>query len=266
MNRRFSPETDLLQAVDLGFCVNGRRLLQSVSLTLPRGKMSVLIGPNGAGKSTLMRLLSGYLSPEQGQIHFDGQAMGDFSAAELAKRRAVMRQHSRLNFPFRVEEVIRMGAYHRRPSEIEAYWDAVIEATECRALQPLAYSTLSGGEQQRVQLARALLQLWDTRLDDKLLLLDEPTSAFDLHHQQHCLRLLKQLCEEKGLTVCIILHDLNLAALYADQLILLAEQQIRAAGAPYVVLTQPILTRWYQAELEIVPHTQNGLPQIQLKL
>ncbi|MDO9735451.1 hemin ABC transporter ATP-binding subunit, partial [Glaesserella parasuis] len=94
-----------------------------------------------------------------------------------------------------------------------------------------AYRQLSGGEQQRTQLARALLQLWSEDMRGKLLFLDEPTSAFDLYHQQHCLRLLKNLCQKKGLTVCCILHDLNLAALYGDQLILLAEQHIQACGS-----------------------------------
>lgn len=264
---RFSRQTDrLLWANDVSFSINGRVLLSNISLALEKGSLNILIGPNGAGKSTLMRLLSGYLSSNSGEIYWNNTPLTSFSATELAKQRAVMRQHSQLNFPFTVEEVIRMGGYHRRPVEIERYLAEVIDATECTTLQHLAYAQLSGGEQQRVQLARALLQLWDEQLEGKLLFLDEPTSAFDLHHQQHCLRLLKRLCDEKGLTVCTILHDLNLAALYGDQLILLAEQQIQANGSPSEVLTQTILQRWYQAELDIIPHTESGVPQIQLKL
>lgn len=254
----------LLSTTNLTFELNGRILLQNISLNLPQGKMTVLIGPNGAGKSTLMRLLSGYLQPTQGDIYLQEKRISIFSATELAKKRAVMRQHSQLNFPFTVEDVIRMGGYHRRQSEVEQFLPTVIAASECTELKHKAYRQLSGGEQQRVQLARALLQLWDQDMRTKLLFLDEPTSAFDLYHQQQCLRLLKKLCQEKGLTVCCILHDLNLAALYADQLLLLAENRLQAQGSPVQLINKKSIEQWYHAEVEIVPHKKSAMPQIQL--
>lgn len=259
-----SPNSPLLVAENLAFSLGGQTILQEISLDLPLGTMSVLIGPNGAGKSTLMRLLSGYLKPQQGNLFLNAKALNHFSPTELAQCRAVMRQHSRLNFPFTVEEVIRMGGYHRRSTEVAHYLDKVIVATECSGLRHKAYHQLSGGEQQRVQLARALLQLWDESLEGKILFLDEPTSAFDLHHQQLCLRLLKQLCVEKGLTVCIILHDLNLASLYGDQLLLLAESRLQAQGTPTELLTKTNIERWYHADIEVVPHKNSPIPQIQL--
>lgn len=262
---KISLQTEcLLNAERLHFSLDGRTLLQEVSLGLEQGSMTVLIGPNGAGKSTLMRLLSGYLAPTQGQVRLHGKPLAEMSPAELAHYRAVMRQHSQLNFPFTVEEVIRMGGYHRRPSEVEQHLQAVISATECATLRNKAYRQLSGGEQQRVQLARALLQLWGDDLHGKILFLDEPTSALDLHHQQLCLRLLKQLCCQNGLTVCCILHDLNLAALYADQLLLLAESRLQASGTPTEILCKPLIERWYQADIAVVSHKNATIPQIQL--
>lgn len=267
MNCKISAPNDRLLTVSrLHFRLGERWLLNDISLTLPQGKMTVLIGPNGAGKSTLLRLLSGYLPPNQGEIRLHDKPLGDFSAAELAKIRAVMRQHSQLNFPFTVEEVIRMGGYHRRPAEVEQHLQAVISETECANLQHKAYRQLSGGEQQRCQLARALLQLWDDDLHGKLLFLDEPTSAFDLYHQQHCLRLMRQLCDERGLTVCTVLHDLNLASLYGDQLILLADYRLQTAGSPQEVLTEATIQQWYKADIAVIPHTQLALPQVQLRL
>lgn len=250
----------LLRAENLTF----NPVLKDISLSLPQGTMTVLIGPNGAGKSTLMRLLSGYLTPTSGQIFLENRPLAKLSAAELAQSRAVMRQHSQLNFPFTVEEVIRMGGYHRRQSEVEQDLPTVIQLTECEVLRHKSYRQLSGGEQQRTQLARALLQLWQDDMRGKLLFLDEPTSAFDLYHQQHCLRLIRKLCDERGLTVCCVLHDLNLAALYADQLLLLADGQIQASGTPEQIICKPLIERWYHAEIEVISHKNSAIPQIQL--
>ncbi|MDG6345250.1 heme ABC transporter ATP-binding protein [Glaesserella parasuis] len=256
----------LLIADRLTLTLNQRLLLDNISLVLPQGKMTVLIGPNGVGKSTLLRLLSGYLSAKSGEVRLHNKGIDQFSLAELAQHRAVMRQHSLLNFPFSVEEVIRMGGYHRSQTEVDQHLEEVIMVTECTALRNKAYRQLSGGEQQRTQLARALLQLWSEDMRGKLLFLDEPTSTFDLYHQQHCLRLLKQLCQKKGLTVCCILHDLNLASLYGDQLILLAEQHIQACGSAAEVIQKEIIQKWYKAEVAVFPHFATQAPQIQLSL
>lgn len=261
-HRLHAPAQPLLQAENLGLEIDGKPLLRQVNLALPTGKITMLIGPNGAGKSTLMRLLSGYLAPSQGHCELHGKRLSAYSPMVLAQVRAVMRQHSQLNFPFSVMDVIKMGGYHRRKQAVENFLPEVIAQTDCQPLLAKAYRQLSGGEQQRVQLARALLQIWQTEMTGKLLFLDEPTSAFDLHHQQQCLRLMRQLCDEKGLTVCCILHDLNLASLYGDQIILLANQQIQAQGSPKTILTEPLIKRWYQADIAIHPHHQTHCPQV----
>ncbi|QLB21150.1 heme ABC transporter ATP-binding protein [Vespertiliibacter pulmonis] len=255
----------LLHSHQLHFQRQGKTLLNDISLTLPQGKITMLIGPNGAGKSTLLRILSGYLKQTGGECHFHGKPITHYEAKELAKQRAVMRQHSQLNFPFSVEEVIRMGGYHRRSQEIEKYLPEVIALTDCEPLKDKTYRQLSGGEQQRVQLARSLLQLWGEDMNGKLLFLDEPTSAFDLRHQQQCLRLIHQLCEQRGLTVCCVLHDLNLASLYGDHIVLLADQQLQAQGRAKDILTKEIICRWYNADIEIQSHALTQTPQIIFK-
>lgn len=254
--------TPLLHTDALHFQLQSRTLLENIELALPQGKITMLIGPNGAGKSTLLRLLSGYLTPTSGECYFHGKAISHYPPRELATQRAVMRQHSQLNFPFSVEEVIRMGGYHRRLQAINADLPEVIALTDCESLMNKTYRQLSGGEQQRVQLARSLLQLWDKDMQGKLLFLDEPTSALDLHHQQQCLRLMKQLCEQRGLTVCCVLHDLNLASLYGDHFVLLAEQRLQAQGQAQEILTKTLLQRWYHADIEIHPHPLTHTPQV----
>ncbi|MCK3655634.1 heme ABC transporter ATP-binding protein [Pasteurellaceae bacterium Macca] len=255
----------LLVAENLTFSAGSKPILQDISLSLKCGELTVLIGPNGAGKSTLMRMLSGYLAPTSGRIYFKNQPLARFAVNELAEQRAVMRQHSQLNFAFSVADVIRMGGYHRRQADVEKWLPAVIHATGCEPLLNKPYMRLSGGEQQRCQLARALIQLWDENMNGKVLFLDEPTSAFDLYYQQHCLRLMQNLCQEKGLSVCCILHDLNLASLYSDQTILLAEHRLQAQGTPQQVLTKAHIQQWYHADIEMVSHHTESRPQLQFQ-
>ena len=260
--KHFLGSDRLLVVEKLSFQLQQQPILQNISFHVPQGQLTVLIGPNGAGKSTLMRILSGYVKA-QGRCEFNQKALSEYSPVELAQQRAVMRQHSQLNFPFSVEEVIRMGGYHRRKQDVEQWLDTVIELTDCQSLRHKAYRQLSGGEQQRTQLARALLQLWSATMHGKLLFLDEPTSAFDLYHQQQCLRLMKRLCAEKGLSVFCILHDLNLASLYGDYILLLAEKQIQAKGNPHHVLTESLIRQWYKAEIKTLPHYATQTPQFQ---
>ncbi|MFD0966662.1 heme ABC transporter ATP-binding protein [Seminibacterium arietis] len=245
--------------------LSGKTLLNNINFALPKGKITALIGPNGAGKSSLIKVLSGYLKPQKGQCVFHAKPLLDFSTLELAKWRAVMRQNNQINFAFSVEEVIRMGAYHRCKKEIAIHLEEVIKLTDCESLRRKFYHQLSGGEQQRTQLARVLLQLWSENMSGKILFLDEPTSALDLYHQQHCLRLLTALCREKNLTVCTVLHDLNLVSLYADQLILLAQNKVQVKGNANEVITENNIHQWYNAEIITLPHLMTKTPQLLFK-
>lgn len=243
----------------------GCLLIDTVSLAPQPGKITVIIGPNGAGKSTLLRLLTGYLQPQQGECLLERRPLHAWSNDTLARRRAVMRQHSQLTFPFSVEEVIRMGRFPYQGAMDHTAWQTILDQTACSELLARDYRLLSGGEQQRVQLARVLMQLWQPEPTARWLFLDEPTSALDLYHQQQTLRLLKRLTQNGPLAVCCVLHDLNLAALYADEIVLLCQGRIVAQGAPAEILTEELLTRWYQADLGICPHPERALPQVYLR-
>jgi len=254
-----------LQAENLRLSVGNRCLIDDVSLQLHSGEVVALIGPNGAGKSTLMRLLTGYLQPDQGRCQLAGKSLADWAPQELARTRAVMLQSSELAFNFSVRQVIMLGRAPHGNAHHALAMQQVMEQTDCLSLADRDYRELSGGEQQRVQLARVLVQLWQPKPLPRWLFLDEPTSALDLFHQQHTLRLLRQLTRQSPLAVCCVLHDLNLAALYADRIMLLHEGKVVATGTPSEVLTAEILGHWYQADLGVNLHPESAVPQVFLR-
>ena len=254
-----------LKGENLCWRVGSRLLIDDVSLTLRAGEMVSLIGPNGAGKSTLLRLLTGFLTPETGVCLLEGKPLASWPRERLAQTRAVMRQQSHIEFPLPVREVVAMGRAPWPEQTSKPVIDEVMALTGCDVLANRDYRYLSGGEKQRVQLARALAQLWHQDGPRGWLFLDEPTSALDLYHQQHALRLLHQLTRKGQLTVCCVLHDLNLAALWSDSLLLLHKGRLVAGGTPAEVMTEAILTRWYQADLNVHHHSQDAVPQIALR-
>lgn len=255
----------LLEAHNLSYKISEKTLIDDISLSIEQGELVVIIGPNGAGKSSLLKLLTGYHTPTQGTCLIEGRNILDWQHNELARKRAVMKQHSHLQFAFTVEDVVAMG---RTPYGSEHKLIAIDEAlsqTSCQSLRQRDYRQLSGGEQQRVQLARVLAQLWHPTAQPACLFLDEPTSALDLYHQQHSLRLLHQLTRQRPFGVCCVLHDLNLTALYADKVLLIHNGQLVAQGTPTDVLTTENLTRWYQADLGVIPHPENNTPHVYLR-
>ncbi|WP_407079527.1 heme ABC transporter ATP-binding protein [Candidatus Williamhamiltonella defendens] len=255
----------LLNAQNLHYRLGNRFLIQTLSIQIQPGEIVAIIGPNGAGKSTLMKLLSGYLSPTLGRCDLLGQPLSQWPRHLLAKTRAMMCQSSHLLFSFSVKEVVAMGRAPHGAHQLDHIVQMVMEQTGCAALSQRDYRKLSGGEQQRVQIARALAQLWHHEPTPCFLLLDEPTSSFDLYYQQHSLRLLRQLTRHQPLGVCCVLHDLNLAALYADRILLLHEGRAVAEGTASEVLTEKILTRWYHADVSVQAHPDSAIPQVFLQ-
>jgi iron complex transport system ATP-binding protein len=206
------------------------------------GEVFVILGANGAGKSTLLRLLAGEMRPNAGRVFLAGRPVTDWPAGELARVRAVLPQASALRFPLRVHEVVRLGrsphaGLASRAADAEAL-SAAMEHAGVRALADRAYQTLSGGEQQRVQLARVLAQLHGRRAREAALLLDEPTAALDLPHQ-HAVPEAAQRRARAGGAVVVVLHDLTLAARYANDVLLLREGCALAHGPPESVLDEP---------------------------
>lgn len=231
-----------LQCVNARVQMGSRTLLEGLNATLPPGRFTAILGPNGAGKSTLLSLLSAQRKPDAGQVLLDGQPLSSLPAPTLALRRAVMPQESAVAFDFTAREVAELGRYphrkHPAPNEA-AIVDEALAATGVLALAERSFNTLSGGEKARVHLARALAQVWSPRPDGaaRWLLLDEPTAALDLAHQHHALRFLREWAHRHGCGVVAVLHDLNLALRYADDVLLLSPGEAPCHGGAQAVLT-----------------------------
>ena len=256
---------ETLQAKGLRFTHNARTLIEHLDLTLAAGEMVALIGPNGAGKSTLLRMLTGFLKPDRGECWLGNRQLADWPRNELARRRAVMRQQNSMTFSQSAESVVAMGRAPWPGKQSAEIVQQVMRLTGCNTLATRDYRQLSGGEQQRVQLARVLAQLWQDDAPRGWLFLDEPTSALDLFWQQQTLRLLHKLTRSGDFSVCTVLHDLNLASLWADRILLLHQGKLVAQGTPQQVMTEATLTRWYQAELHVTPDSESKCPYIQLR-
>lgn len=257
---------EILQARGLCLAHCGKTVIDNLDVTLSGGELVALIGPNGAGKSTLLRMLTGFLSPDRGECWLGDRRLTAWPREQLARRRAVMRQQNNLTFAQSAQSVVAMGRAPWPEAQTSQIVAEVMRLTGCEGLAQRDYRQLSGGEQQRVQLARVLAQLWHEGRPRGWLFLDEPTSALDLFWQQQTLRLLRQMTRAGDLTVCTVLHDLNQASLWADRILLLHAGRLVAQGSPQTVMTEATLTRWYQADLQVVAHTGSGQPHIHLRI
>ncbi len=235
------------------------RLLDRVSLSLEPGEVMALVGPNGAGKSTLIRAISGEQPLSSGQIIFHGQAMQDWPLSSLAVHAAFMPQQSVLAFPFTAREVVALGRIPHSSGYLvdTQVVDEVLDRLDVRHLADRIYPRLSGGERQRVQLARVLAQIWNPAKKTRLLVLDEPTSNFDLAHQQLVINLLRDVASQ-GISVLVVMHDLNLALSCADRIALLCCGQLQAVGQPESVLTEANIRQGFGVNARFVEDGSTG--------
>jgi iron complex transport system ATP-binding protein len=244
----------MLEARKLSIVRGGRTLLDRVSLALGTAAVTAAVGPNGAGKSTLVKALAGELRPACGEVLLDGLPLARYGAAGLAARRAVLSQASGLAFPFTVLEVVRL-AFSSGVQGPRALRDAAAAAALAEVglngFAPRLYQQLSGGEQQRVQLARVLCQVSaGASGSSRFLLLDEPTSSLDIAHQLGLAQLLKRRAPQ-GLGVLVVLHDLNLASFVADRLVMMRDGRIVADGPPAEVVTAETIEAVYGLPLKL---------------
>lgn len=240
----------------------GAPLLQGLSLALEAGQVLGLAGPNGAGKSSLLKLIAGDIPLTSGKLLFDGRVREDWPREELARRLAYLPQLSLLNFPYTVEEVIRLGRMPHVTGQTrdgEILQQAMI-ATDTTDLRQRLYTQLSGGERQRVQLARVFSQIWDTE-EGGLLMLDEPTTALDLSHQQLILESVRSLAA-KGCAVVLAIHDLNLIAGLADNVAILQSGSIAACGAPSEIFTEQLFREVFAIDVVIQQHPNRPQPLV----
>lgn len=237
----------------------GRAVLRAVSLAVRAGELLAVVGPNGAGKSTVLAVLAGDLSPASGEVLVHGRAVGAWSPAELAMRRSVLPQQAQVAFPFRAVDVVRMGRAPWRGTAAEADDDEAVAAAlatvdgDALAWRPV--TALSGGEQARIALARVVAQRAD------LVLLDEPTAALDLRHAETTMTHARRL-SRGGAAVVAVLHELNLAAAYADRIALVADGRLAAVGPPAEVLVPGLLAEVYGHPVDVITHPATGAPLV----
>lgn len=233
----------MLNVNNITVCLNGKHLLNQINFEVNQGDFMVLLGGNGAGKSTLLKTIARSLPYRKGEILFQGENLAYWSQVKLSQQRAVLSQNTFLVFPMNVIDVVLLGRYPYTQGGKPKIKDVTI-AYELLDLMGVAkyadedITCLSGGEQQRVHIARVLAQVWESTLDHpKLLLLDEPTSNLDIAYQHILLELLQDRVQQQGLTVLAVLHDMNLAARYATQIALLKQGELLRVGTPVEVLT-----------------------------
>ena len=252
----------ILQADKIGFSYNGTWVLRDVTFEIQAGDFVGLIGPNGSGKTTLLKLIDDILKPLEGTIRIHGTPVRQMKREALAKIVSVVPQESPMIFPFMVQEVVLMGrAPHLGKWRFEGEKDFAImrramEMTDTLALAGRNMNRLSGGERQRVLIARALAQ------EPQLMLLDEPTAFLDIRHQVEFFNLIKTLNRNQSLTVMAVTHDINLASLYCDRIILLKEGRIRVSGRPAEVITEGHIQAVYDTPVTVDQHPVTGLPRV----
>jgi iron complex transport system ATP-binding protein len=254
----------VLEARDLTISYNDRVAVSNLTLTLATGEITALVGPNGAGKSTLLRSLNGQVSRTSGAVLLDGQPIEKYSRRTIGRRVAVVAQEAELRFPVTVLEFVLGGRFAWGPNSGWG-WETerdlrvaaeVLAETELSELSGRLMNELSGGERQRAVLARALAT------EASFLLLDEPTANLDLSHQATLLALVRNRCDTRQTSALVVTHDLNLAAHFADSIVLMKDSQAVRSGKPHEVLTPELLSRVFNIEVLVDAHPITGAPRV----
>ena len=241
----------------ISFSIGSKYIVKDLEFSFKAGNLVSIIGPNAAGKTTLLKLMSGELRPSGGEIFLNDLAFSELSLKQRANKRAVMTQSSSVVFDFLVEEILEMGWVQGSSDDFVKACSDVVNSCGLDELMGRKFNTLSGGEQQRVQFARAMLQVGglSKTAEDRFLLLDEPTSSMDVAYELNLLNLAKEV-RKTGVGVIVVLHDLNLAARFSDQIILMNSGLIVASGQPEEVLSDRILSDVYSTQLRVERHEQ----------
>lgn len=254
----------ILTAGGLCFAHGERKVIDNLSMHLTAGCLHVIVGPNGSGKSTLLDLMAGYRTPDTGAIQLDGQPISVFSPAERARHLAYMPQNEHAGFAYTVRETVMMGRHPHIPRfsppspEDRAKVDDALRAVDMTALADRPATDLSGGERQRTALARTLAQ------DAPLMLLDEPTASMDPRHALETMHLLRNLCQNGG-SVLAVLHDLNLAAAFADGVTVLHRGRVATSGSVETALVPEIISEVFGVEAFVDDDPFTGRPRIALR-
>lgn len=247
----------------LTFHVRDKVILKDVNLTIQPGAFTAIVGPNGAGKSSLLKAMAHEQTHYRGEIIINGKKVKSYTPKALSKVRAFLPQHTTMQFAFTTEQIVMLGRHASEHTQKEnlIIVDEVLERTSLQQLRNRNYLTLSGGEKQRVQLARVLAQVWDETLYPRYILLDEPTSSMDIAQQQNIFSLAKAVCD-RNIGVMAIVHDLNMAAQFADQLYFLKDGKIIAHGEAEKVFTKSNIEETFCCRVNVYRDPCNNCPYI----
>lgn len=250
-------------SLSLGAGRHVKPILKNISFDLPVGQVLGVLGPNGAGKTSLLNSLTGECQTQQGQVRLDGQAITELSAQALASMRVVLPQQHAMSFNMPVSAIVAMGAYpfaQFSQTKVDKWVIQALSEVELLALQHRGYLDLSGGEQQRVQFARLLVQAWAIiQISGHVyIFLDEPTASLDPKHQVLLMQIVQSLAQAKQAAVFIVMHDLNLAARWCDQVLLLNQGQVVVCDDPRHALTSARLEAVYGLPMTVMPHPHHA--------
>ena len=246
------------------YSVGVKNILNNISIQFLPGTCNLIIGPNGSGKSTLIKLLSGELDNYDGRVMYNGADIKTYSKLRLAASRAVLSQQTELSFPMTVEEVVMLGRnphFEFNPSkkDLEIVKE-VINLLDLNSFILRNYQTLSGGEKQRVHYARVLAQIWESpNGEQRYLFLDEPLNNLDIYYQEHFLKMAVSLLNETT-TLIGVVHDINIALRYANQLSFLKEGAIIKNGAPAKIVDAILIKEVFNVNTQVIVHPSSGIP------
>lgn len=249
-----------MQAENISVEIGRIRLLHGVSFQARPGQITAIVGPNGSGKSTLLKAVTGE-HRYKGRVVLNGRDISDLPGWELAARRGVLQQAATVAFPFTVREIVQLGHSAGRAATDPTVPDRALQLVDLEGYGPRSYQVLSGGEQQRAQLARVLAQVWsDTPADPpNWLFLDEPVSSLDIGHQYIVMDLMRRFADQGG-GVVTVLHDLNLTAMYADHVVMMQSGRVLTAGSARDTLTTQVLTQAYGCPITVNAPAPAGMP------
>ncbi|MBX2965823.1 MAG: heme ABC transporter ATP-binding protein [Cyclobacteriaceae bacterium] len=253
----------MISARNISLSIHGRKLLNKVSLDVQPGMFTAIAGPNGAGKTSLLKILSKETTQHTGEVLVNDMPVSKYSVADLSTIRAVLPQASRVQFPFSVRQIVKMGRQHHK--SLKKHNDTIVgevsELTGISGWMDRNYLSLSGGEQQRVQLARVLSQVWEEKDFPRYVLLDEPTSSLDIAQQQLIFSLVKHACA-RNIGVLAIVHDLNQTVQFADKLYFLKSGSVVAHGDSKSVFTKNIIEETFCCRVNVYHDPCTDCPYI----
>jgi len=255
----------MLSTTNISYSIGKKSILSKVSAEFLPGEFNMILGPNGSGKSTFLKIFSGELHSNEGDVLYDGKKIRSIKNDELAKYRAVMSQQPELSFPLMVDEVVMMGRYPHfnfNPNKKDiAICEEVMERLNLSSFNERNYLTLSGGEKQRVQFARVLAQIWEQPVEGtRYLFLDEPLTSLDINYQQEFLQVAREFTSKDTVLVAVM-HDINLATQYADRLFFLKQGELIAQGKPKDILNEALIKKVFDVNVKLInnPLTNNPL-------